>query len=87
MTLLMYVKPGCPWCEQQRERFRSQGVEWEEIDAKADPAARQELIRYTGLHRHGATSPCIATPTGSVRLTSDSSVVAQGFTVDSVVAC
>jgi glutaredoxin len=47
MTLVMYVKPGCPWCEEQRERFRSQGVEWEEIDAKADPAARQELIRYT----------------------------------------
>jgi glutaredoxin len=22
-------------------------VEWEEVDAKADPAARQELIRYT----------------------------------------
>jgi Zn-dependent metalloprotease len=47
----------------------------------------QELIRYTGLHRRGATSPCISTPTGSVRLTSDSSVVAQGFIVDAVVAC
>jgi glutaredoxin len=43
----MYVKPGCPWCERQRERFRSQGVEWEEIDAQADPAVRDELIRYT----------------------------------------
>jgi bacillolysin len=47
----------------------------------------QELIRYTGLHRRGATSPCISTPTGSVRLTSDSSVVAQGFIVDAVVVC
>ena len=47
MTLVMYMKPGCPWCEEQRDRFRSQGVEWEEVDAKADPAARQELIRYT----------------------------------------
>jgi bacillolysin len=47
----------------------------------------QQLIRYTGLFRHGATSPCISTPTGSVRLTSDSSVVAQGFIVDSVVPC
>jgi glutaredoxin 3 len=48
VTLVMYIKPGCPWCEKQRERFRSEGVEWEEVDAKADPAARQELIRYTG---------------------------------------
>ena len=40
MTLVMYMKPGCPWCEEQRDRFRSQGVEWEEIDAQADPAAR-----------------------------------------------
>ncbi len=46
-----------------------------------------ELARYTGLHRRGATSPCISTPTGSVRLTSDSSVVAQGFIVDAAVAC
>jgi monothiol glutaredoxin len=47
MTLVMYMKPGCPWCEEQRERFRSQGVEWEEIDAQADPAARADLIRFT----------------------------------------
>ncbi|HEU4947856.1 MAG TPA: M4 family metallopeptidase [Kribbella sp.] len=46
-----------------------------------------ELARYTGLYRRGATSPCITTPTGSVRLTSDGGVVAQGFIVDAVVAC
>jgi bacillolysin len=45
------------------------------------------LATYTGLARRGATSPCITTPTGSVQLTSDSSVVAQGFIVDAVVAC
>ncbi|WP_020386415.1 M4 family metallopeptidase [Kribbella catacumbae] len=46
-----------------------------------------ELIRYTGLQRRGATSPCIGTSTGSVRLLTDSSVVAQGFIVDAVVPC
>jgi bacillolysin len=45
------------------------------------------LATYTGNVRHGATSPCITTPTGSVQLTSGSSVVAQGFTVDAVVPC
>jgi glutaredoxin 3 len=47
MTLVMYVKPGCPWCEEQRQRFRAEGVEWEELDATADPAARADLIRFT----------------------------------------
>jgi bacillolysin len=45
------------------------------------------LATYTGLARRGATSPCITTPTGSVQLTSDSSVVAEGFIVDAVIAC
>ncbi|TCN38253.1 Zn-dependent metalloprotease [Kribbella orskensis] len=49
--------------------------------------AGNELARYTGQDRNGATSPCITTPTGSVRLVTDQSVVAQGFTVDAVVAC
>jgi bacillolysin len=44
------------------------------------------LATYTGLARGGVTSPCITTPTGSVQLTSDSSVVAQGFIVDAVIA-
>ncbi len=43
----MYVKPGCPWCERQRDRFRAGGVEWEEVDATADRDARAELIRLT----------------------------------------
>ncbi len=45
------------------------------------------LATYTGTARRGATSPCITTPTGSVQLTSDASVVAQGFIVDAAVPC
>jgi len=47
------------------------------------------LATYTGIVRskRGVTSPCITTPTGSVQLVTDGGVVAQGFTVDKVVAC
>jgi bacillolysin len=45
------------------------------------------LARYDGTHRRGVTSPCIGTSTGSVRLTTDAAVTAQGFTVDSVEPC
>jgi glutaredoxin 3 len=44
---LLYVKPGCPWCEKERERLRAEGLEWEEIDATASREARAELIRLT----------------------------------------
>jgi len=45
------------------------------------------LATYTGTFHRQITSPCIGTSTGSVQFTSDASVVAQGFTVDSVVPC
>lgn len=45
------------------------------------------LATYTGKSRRPVTSPCIGTSTGSVQLTTDGSVVAQGFIVDAVVPC
>jgi bacillolysin len=45
------------------------------------------LARYDGTYRRGVTSPCIGTSTGSVRLTTDGGVTAQGFTVDAVQPC
>jgi Zn-dependent metalloprotease len=49
--------------------------------------AGNELARYTGTDKNGATSPCISTTTGSVRLLTDPAVTAQGFIVDAAVAC
>ncbi len=46
-----------------------------------------ELARYDGPHPFGQWSPCIGTQVGSVRLTTDSNTVAQGFHVDAVEAC
>jgi Zn-dependent metalloprotease len=46
-----------------------------------------ELGTYTGTHKRGLTTPCIPTSTGSVRLTTDGGVTAQGFTVDAVEPC
>ena len=46
-----------------------------------------ELARYDGTHPLGQTSPCIGTRRGSVQLTTDQSVVDEGFHVDEVVPC
>ena len=61
----MYVKPGCPWCERRRQRFRSEAVEFDELDATVDPAARAELIRITSGTR---IVPTVVLPDGSVEL-------------------
>ena len=50
-------------------------------------ASGNVLATYTGTFKRAITSPCIPTSTGSVQFTSDTSVVAQGFTVDAVQAC
>ena len=47
MTAVMYVKPGCPYCEAAREHLREQGERFEERDATADPAWKAELMRYS----------------------------------------
>ena len=44
---IMYVKPGCPYCEAARGRLREQGEEWEERDATANPDWKSELFMYS----------------------------------------
>lgn len=44
---VMYVKPGCPYCDGARERLREQGLDWEERDATARDDWREELFRHS----------------------------------------
>jgi glutaredoxin len=41
---IMYVKPGCPYCEGARERLSEQGLGWEERDATTRSDWRDELF-------------------------------------------
>ena len=45
---IMYVKPGCPYCEGARERLRGAGLDWEERDATTRADWRDELMGHTG---------------------------------------
>jgi glutaredoxin 3 len=47
MSVVMYVKPGCPYCEAARQDLADRGEEVEERDATADPAWKAELMGYT----------------------------------------
>ena len=44
---IMYVKPGCPYCAAARDALGAQGIEWEERDATANNAWREELMTHS----------------------------------------
>jgi glutaredoxin len=47
MGLVMYVKPGCPYCTAAREDFAARGEPVEERDATANAEWKAELFGYT----------------------------------------
>jgi glutaredoxin len=58
---VMYVKPGCPYCEMARESLGDQGLDWEERDATANAEWREELFRHS---RGSGVVPTIVSPDG-----------------------
>jgi glutaredoxin len=47
MPVIMYVKPGCPYCQTAREHLAEEGETVEERDATQNRAWRAELMGYT----------------------------------------
>jgi glutaredoxin 3 len=58
---VMYVKPGCPYCQQAREALGAEGLEWEERDATINPDWRAELMEHS---RGSGVVPTIVAPDG-----------------------
>jgi glutaredoxin 3 len=44
---VMYVKPGCPYCDAARESLSAEGLDWEERDATRSREWRDELFRHS----------------------------------------
>jgi glutaredoxin 3 len=71
MSVVMYVKPGCPYCQAAREHLAAEGAEVEERDATQDPSWRAELMGYTNnrgvvptIVRAGGTDVQVGFPPG-----------------------
>ena len=56
LALVIYTKPGCPYCQQAREYFDSKGMFFVEYDAQNDRARRAEMFEYSD---GDPTVPCI----------------------------
>lgn len=48
MSLVMYVKPDCPYCQQARDHYNENGIEFTEYDAQNDIGRQREMLAFTG---------------------------------------
>lgn len=48
-AIVIYTKPGCPYCAAAKDDFNSKGIEYVEHDITADEAAREEAFRLSGV--------------------------------------
>jgi glutaredoxin len=44
----LYVKAGCPWCDEAEEYLQEHGIAYGKVDVQADAAAFAELKRLSG---------------------------------------
>ena len=47
MTVILYTKPGCPYCMAARNDLIARGVEYDEIDVTATAGAQEQLAELT----------------------------------------
>jgi glutaredoxin 3 len=48
MALVVYTKPGCPYCEKARVYYNENKIEFTEKDAQNDKRAQKEMLEYSG---------------------------------------
>lgn len=55
--VIIYTKPGCPYCKAAKEDLTGRGVPFRELDVTSDPAIKEEAIARAGV----ASVPVIVT--------------------------
>ena len=48
ITPLLYLKTGCPWCEEVLEYFKSHKLPYEKIVVSGNPQAMAEMVALSG---------------------------------------
>ena len=46
-NIVIYTKPGCPYCAAAMRDLRERGLSYEEISVESNPAARAEVMRLS----------------------------------------
>jgi glutaredoxin 3 len=56
MALVMYIKPGCPYCQRARDYYNENGIAFTEYDAENDREHKKEMFAFSD---GDPTVPCI----------------------------
>ena len=56
MSVVIYTKPGCPYCQQARDFYNSKGIAFQDYDAQKERARRKEMLAYSD---GDPTVPCV----------------------------
>ncbi len=50
-SVRLFIKPGCPWCEEAIDWLDSNGIKYEQLDVTSNQEARDEMHELTGQTR------------------------------------
>jgi glutaredoxin len=45
---ILYVKTGCPWCDEAKQFMEGHGIDHREVNVSEDPNAFMEMRRKSG---------------------------------------
>jgi glutaredoxin-like YruB-family protein len=48
MKISIYSTPSCPWCVLAKNYFKSQKIEFEDINVAIDPLKASEMVKLSG---------------------------------------
>jgi glutaredoxin 3 len=48
MALVVYTKPGCPYCRKALDYYNENKIDFTEKDAQNDKRAQKEMLEYSG---------------------------------------
>lgn len=48
VTPILYVKTGCPWCEEVLDYLDEHRLPYRKVVVSGDPAAMQEMVELSG---------------------------------------
>lgn len=46
MSVVIYTKPGCPYCQQARDHYNAKGIPFTDYDAQNDKQRQREMLEY-----------------------------------------
>lgn len=48
MALIIYTKPGCPYCQRARDYYKEKNIAFTDYDAQNDKARQREMLDFSG---------------------------------------